>query len=102
MEGFEDVEASLVADCQPAETAEPGQRALHDPAVPSQTLAALDAAPGEAIADPPPARCPPAARQIMGFVSVARAGRLAGLRRPVGERWPAGIMAGENRRGILE
>ena len=47
VKSLEDVGAALVADSQPAEAAEPSQRAFDDPAMPSQTLAALDAAPGD-------------------------------------------------------
>ena len=56
MEGFEDVEASLVADGQAAKAAEPCQRSLDHPAVPPQALAALDAAPGDARLDRSPAQ----------------------------------------------
>jgi hypothetical protein len=52
MDCLEDVGARLVADGQPAEAAEPGQRARDDPAMASRTLAALDAAPRDAILDP--------------------------------------------------
>ena len=46
-EGEVDVGASLVADDQAPELAEPGQRALHHPPVPPELGAALDAAPGD-------------------------------------------------------
>jgi hypothetical protein len=42
-----DVGPSFVADRQAAEAAEPGERALHDPAVPAQALAAFHPASGD-------------------------------------------------------
>src|SRR3954453_23491973 len=42
VEGFADVGSPLVADGKPAEAGEPGERALHHPPVPAQTLATLD------------------------------------------------------------
>src|SRR4051812_16395777 len=70
MESLEDVGASLAADSQPAEAAEPGQGALHDPAMASQALAALDAAPGNAVAYPPLAQGTTAARLVIGCVGM--------------------------------
>jgi hypothetical protein len=70
VESFEDVGAALVADCQASETAEPGEGALHDPAMASQARAALDAAPSDPIADPPLAQGTMTARQIIGFVGM--------------------------------
>jgi hypothetical protein len=78
VESLEDVDASLVADGQPAEAAEPGQGAFDDPAIPSQTLAALNAAPGDAIADPSLAQGTPAARQVIRFVGMELVRTLAG------------------------
>lgn len=43
-----DVGPSLVADGQAAKAVEPSQRALDDPTVAAQTLAAVEAAPGAA------------------------------------------------------
>lgn len=70
MESVEDVGAPLIADCQPAETAEPSQGTFHDPAMPSQTLAALDAAPGDPWLDSTPAQCPTALREIVAFIGM--------------------------------
>jgi len=78
MESLEDVGASLVADRQSTEAAEPGQSAFDDPAMSSQTLAALDAAPGDAIADPSPAQGTRAARQVIGLIGVELVRALAG------------------------
>src|SRR3954466_5870038 len=78
MESLEDVGASLVADGQSTEAAEPGQSAFDDPAMSSQTLAALDAAPGDAIADPSPAQGTRAARQVIGLIGVELVRALAG------------------------
>ncbi len=78
VESLEDIGAPLVADGQAAEPAEPGQGALHDPAMPSQALAALDAAPSNAIPDPSFAQTLMAARQIIGLVGVKLCGALAG------------------------
>jgi hypothetical protein len=48
MEGLVDVITSLIADGEALELAEPGQGPLHDPAVPAQPLAGLDALAGDA------------------------------------------------------
>jgi hypothetical protein len=74
VESFEDVGALLVADCQAAEAAEPGQGALDNPAMASHTLAALDAASGDPIADAALAQVAMAARDIIGFVSIELVG----------------------------
>ena len=52
--------------------------ALHDPAIPSQALAALDAAPSDAIPDPSFVQVLMTARQIIGFVGVKLCRTLAG------------------------
>ena len=65
-----DVGPPLVADCQPAELAEPSQGALHDPPVPSQPGAALDAAAGDAGLDAAAGQGPAAAAMIVGLVDV--------------------------------
>ena len=70
VEGLEDVETSLVADDQPAEAAEPGQGAFHDPAMPSQTLRAFDAAPGDPRLDGALAQRPAALREIIALVGM--------------------------------
>jgi hypothetical protein len=82
VESFEDVGASLVADGQPAEAAEPGQGVLYYPAMAPQALAALDAAPCDPVADPSPAQDTTAARQIIGFVGGELGWALARPSRP--------------------
>src|SRR3954454_706540 len=69
-EGEVDVVAPLVADHQPAAAGDPGQRALHHPAVPTQALAALDAAPGDPGDDAAPAAGAAAAGVVVGLVGV--------------------------------
>ena len=51
-----DVGAALIADRQPAEAVEPGQGALHDPAMPTQAFAGVDAFAGDADPDVTPAQ----------------------------------------------
>src|SRR5262245_10880415 len=46
-EGVMDVRPALIADGQPPEAVEPGQRALDDPAVPTEALAGVDALAGD-------------------------------------------------------
>jgi hypothetical protein len=87
MESLEDVGASLVADGQPAEAAEPGESAFDDPAMPPQMLTALDAASGDAIADPSLAQGTTAARQVIGFVGVELVRALAGSAPALAHRW---------------
>jgi hypothetical protein len=72
-----DVGPSLVADGKAAELGEPGQRPLDDPPVPAQTLAALDAAAGNAVLDPSAGESPTAAAVIVGLVGVQLRGPLA-------------------------
>ena len=55
----EDVSPPLVADREPAEAGEPGQRALHHPTVPAQVLAARSRSPGGRCAR----RCPACGRR---------------------------------------
>ena len=78
VESLEDVGAALVADCQSSEAAEPSQCAFYHPAMASQALAALDATPSDAVADPSLAQRTTTARQVIGFVGVQLVGALAG------------------------
>jgi hypothetical protein len=82
MKGFKDVEASLVAGCQPAKTAEPSQRAFHHPAMASQPLGAVDAAPGNTRLDAASAQRPSAVRKVVAFVGMELAGRRCGRPTP--------------------
>lgn len=70
VEGLEDVGATLVADSEPTVAAEPGQRTLHDPTVPAQTLAALDATTGDPRGDATAAAGLAAATVVVGLVGV--------------------------------
>jgi hypothetical protein len=70
VKSLEDVGAALVADSQAAETAEPSQSAFDDPAMPSQTLATLDAAPGDPRLDGAPAARSSALREIVALIGV--------------------------------
>jgi hypothetical protein len=90
MEGFEDVEALLVADCHPAEAAEPGQGAFYHPAMASQPLGAVDAAPGHTRLDAAPAQRSSAVRYALALT----AGVIGGA-----PRGPADAMA-DRRHGI--
>ena len=76
-EGEMDVGPSLVADGETTELGEPRQRALDDPPVTSQSLAALDPAPGDAGLDAAAGRRPTAAAVVVGLVSVQLRGTLA-------------------------
>jgi|UPI0005BCC42A hypothetical protein len=64
------VAASLVADSEATEASQPSQGTLHDPAVASQMLAALDAAPGDARCDAARPTLAPTAAMIVALVSV--------------------------------
>src|SRR4051794_11307875 len=77
VEGLEDVGASLIADGEAAEPAEPSQGAFDDPAMAPQTLAAVDAASGDPIANASPAQVPMTARHIISLISVELVGLLA-------------------------
>ena len=70
VESLKDAHTSLVANGQPAETAEPGQGAFNDPAVPSQSLGAVDPAPGDPRLNGAPAQRPAAMREIVALISM--------------------------------
>ena len=78
-----DVGAPLVADGQAAEATEPRQGAFHDPAVPTQTLAAVDPAPGDPGLDPAPAQGLAAAGHVIGFIGVELGRAPAGTAPPL-------------------
>lgn len=67
-----DIVPPLVANGEAAELGEPSQRPLDDPSVASQTLAALDPAPGDAVLDVTARESLTAAAVIVGFVGVQR------------------------------
>ena len=62
--------AALIADGEAAVAAEPGQCALHDPAVAAQAGAALDASSGDAWEDAPSAADLSAVERVIGLVRV--------------------------------
>ena len=65
-----DICTPLVAHLEPAEPIEPGQRALHDPAVAPQSLTGLDATPRDARDDATPAQCLPTPRIIVALIGM--------------------------------
>ena len=95
-----DVGAALVADGEAAEAADPGECALDHPAVSSQTLAVLDAAPGDAGNDVALAAFAPAALVIVGFVGVPLAGPAAGPPARALE-WGHGVQHGFHHGGVV-
>jgi hypothetical protein len=66
----EEVAIALVSQGQAAVAAEPGDGAFDDPAVPTQPGRRLDAAAGDAVADPAFAQCPVAIGNVVGLVGV--------------------------------
>ncbi len=62
--------APLIADGEPAEAIEPGQRALHHPAMPAKPLTRLDTAPGNARDKAPLPAGGATARVIVALVGV--------------------------------
>src|ERR687886_1556652 len=77
-EGLMDIRAALVAHGEAAELGQPGQRALHDPAVPAQAGAALDTLAGNAALDTPPLQGDPTGRAVIRLGGVQRVRTLAG------------------------
>ncbi len=70
VERLEDVEPALVADGQPAQAGEPGQRALDHPAVPAEPLGVVDPASCDTWDDAPSAAGAAAAVVVVPFVGV--------------------------------
>jgi hypothetical protein len=70
MESLKDVGASLVADRQPSEAAEPGQGSFDHPAMPSQALAVFDATPGNTRLDGAPTQRLSALWEIVTLVGM--------------------------------
>jgi hypothetical protein len=70
VESREGVVASLVADGDPMMASEPSRRAFHHPAMPSQRLGSVDAAPGDARLDRAPAQRPSAVPEIAALVGM--------------------------------
>jgi hypothetical protein len=70
VESLEDIDASLISDSQPSGAAEPSEGAFDNPAMPSQALATLDAAPRDARLDSTPAQCRAATREVVALVGM--------------------------------
>ena len=80
---MEDVEPALVANGEPAEAVHPSESALDDPAVATEPLAAVDAAPGDAGRHAALTAGAPASAMIIGLVGME-------LVRPTARApWPA-------------
>jgi hypothetical protein len=79
VEPEQDVEPALVADGEPPEAREPGQRALDHPAMPAQALRALDTSAGDAGLDAPRAAGTTAPIVVVPFVGVQLGRMLASL-----------------------
>jgi len=77
-EGLVDVRPALVADGQAAVLTQPGQGALHDPAVAAQAAATLHPLACDADLDPPFAQGDPTARVVIRLVGVDFVRALAG------------------------
>jgi hypothetical protein len=86
VETKQDIEPALVPDREPPETRKPGQRALDNPAVTAQALAALYAASGNPRGDTPPLGGPPAAVDVVALVGVELDRPLAGPPRALPDR----------------
>ncbi len=69
-----DVLAPLVADREAPELAEPGQGALHHPAMAAQSSAGLDTPAGDPCPDPPAAQGLAAARLVVGLIGMQLGG----------------------------
>ncbi len=85
-----DVDAPLEADAQLAHSGEPGMRALDHPAMPPQSVVALDPLASDACGDAPMLEMLAAAVDIVGLVGVQLAWSTS---------WTPGL-AGDRRQGI--
>ena len=87
-----DVVTALVTDRQPAVLGQPRQGPLDDPPVAAEPLARVDAAAGDAAADPPPPEVAPTPWVVVALVGVqlaralSRPPRLAGRTTERGDR----------------
>ena len=79
-----DVPPALVADRQPAEARQPGQRPFHDPAVAAELLAGLDPPARNAAVDATLAEALAAARDVVGLVRMDLRWTDAGSPAPAG------------------
>jgi len=86
-EGVMDVGPTLVADGQPAEAVEPGERALHHPAVTAEARARVDLLARDADADVALAQGPATAWIVVALIRMQFSGSLAPLSgRGLGQR----------------
>ncbi len=74
-----DVGSTLVANREPTELIEPGQRALDDPAMASESLARIDALPRDPDVDAASAEKAPTARDVIRLISMELVGTFASL-----------------------
>ncbi len=77
---------TLVANCEAAEAVEPGERALHDPAISPKALARLDTSSGDPRSDPASTERQPTAWVVIPFVGVELLGPPARPTTPPRER----------------
>ena len=63
-----DLRTPLVAHFEPPKPIEPGECALHDPPIPSQSVSRLDATPRNPRSDAPSAQCLATARVVIAFI----------------------------------
>lgn len=70
MEGCEDVGAPFVTYGEATEASEPGERTLDHPSVSAEALTALDATPGDARDDRPPAQRLPTVGEVVALIGV--------------------------------
>lgn len=99
-EGLVDVVAAFVADAQPAAAMQPGQGALHDPAMPTEALARFDPAASNAWADAALPRRPAAAGKVVTFVRVQFRWPAPGCAAPLANRWHRVQQRGEAQRVV--
>ncbi len=78
-EGEVDVVPALLADAQPLEVVEPGQRAFHDPPVSAEPLTRLDTSARNTRDDAALAKTAPDVRVVVPLVTVSLLGPLARL-----------------------
>jgi hypothetical protein len=85
-EGVVDIGTAFVADGQPSEAVEPGEGALHDPAVATELVAPVHAAPGDARLDAAHVAGAAAAPVVVGLVGMQSGGAAAWPTPPLSDR----------------
>lgn len=81
-----DLRPALITDGQATETVKPGQRALDDPTMPTQPLAALDSSAGNPALDAAPPQILPTAGVVVPFIGVQLRRPLSGSPAPPADR----------------